>query len=142
LQYFEDCAGFELSRVEIDRPPPHYAIDTLHLLMEKEPTAELVYLMGADSLSDLHQWYDYQEFIKSCHALGVMRRPGENIDLDYLGTKIYGIKSKVRFVETPLLEISASQIRHRIKSGYAYRYYLPPAVYQIIKKYSLYQNFN
>ena len=49
---------FELSRVDIDRPGPHYAVDTVRLLQEQLPEAELFYLMGGDSLHDLPTWHD------------------------------------------------------------------------------------
>ena len=133
-----DSERFELSRIDINRAPPHYAADTVQLLREKFPGVELVYLMGGDSLSDLPSWYDAQRFVAACHALGVMRRPGDEIDLARLEKRIPGITPKVRFVEAPLLEIAASQIRSRIRQERPFRYYLPPSVYQIIQKYQLY----
>src|SRR5512143_3713267 len=47
---------FELSRVDLDRPPPHYAVDSVHLLRAAYPQAWLAYLMGGDSLDDLPTW--------------------------------------------------------------------------------------
>ena len=44
---------FEISRVEIDRPGPHYSADTVQILARENPGAELFYLMGGDSLHDL-----------------------------------------------------------------------------------------
>jgi nicotinate-nucleotide adenylyltransferase len=131
--------GFEVSKVEIDRPAPHYAVDTVKILMQMNPRAELVYLMGGDSLFDLPSWYECQEFVASCDGIGVMPRPKADFDLNWLETQIPGIRLKVKFVETPGLGISASQIRKKIKSGQTYRFYLSPAVYQIIVKEKLYQ---
>ena len=136
------CKSFEISRVDIDRPAPHYAVDTLRLLSEQNPGAELIYLMGGDSLYDLPQWYAYHEFVATCHALGVMRRPGDDIHLGWLETQIPGITPKVRFVDTPLLEIAASTIRSRIQLEQSFQYYLPPSVYQIIQDHNLYRNDN
>lgn len=124
--------AFELSRIEIDRPGPHYAEDTVHLLGKEFPDAELFYLMGGDSLHDLHTWHEPQAFIKACSGLGVMRRPGDEIDLDLIESYLPGISKKVNFIDAPLLEISARQIRYRIATGKPYRYYLPPAVYRLI----------
>ena len=133
------CSDFKISRVEIDRPAPHYAVDTLDLLQEQNPGAELVYLMGGDSLRDLPYWYAFQDFVAACHAFGVMRRPGDDVDLDGLEMKISGIKKKVQFIETPYLDIAASHIRCRIRSGKPYRFYLPHSVYQIIQERNLYR---
>ena len=133
-----DNLGFKISRVEIDRPSPHFAVDTVHLLQEKYPQAHLVYLMGGDSLRDLPSWYAAPEFVEACYALGIMRRPGDQFDLSRLETQIPGITPKLWFVEAPLLEIAASQIRSRIWLGQPFRYYLPPEVYRIIQQSKLY----
>ncbi|MDO9129181.1 MAG: nicotinate-nucleotide adenylyltransferase [Anaerolineales bacterium] len=132
-------ADFELSRVEMDRPGPHYALDTLNLLAEQNPGAEMVYLMGGDSLRDLPTWHRPADLLSACRYLGVMRRPGDNIDLPALEAILPGITSKVRFLEAPLLDISSRQIRQRIAEGHPFRYYLPPAVYRYIVRHQLYR---
>ncbi len=131
---------FVLSRVDIDRPPPHYAVDTVRLLRDEYPRDELVYLMGADSLRDLPSWHTPIEFVSACDVLGVVRRPGAEIRLKDLESIIPGITPKVQFVEAPLLDVAASQIRQRIREGRPFRYYLPPAVYQIIQDRKLYRS--
>ncbi len=130
---------FELSRVEIDRPGPHYALDTVRLVAEKYPHAELTYLMGGDSLRDLPDWHRPRDFLAAIDALGVMRRPGEPVDLTLLEDILPGITKKVRFVEAPLLEISSRDIRRRIETGRMYRYYLPATVFAYIEDNGLYR---
>lgn len=134
-----DNPDFEISRVDIDRPPPHYAVDTLHLLRAAFPGAELVYLLGGDSLVDLPAWVRPQEFVRACDELGVMNRPGELPDLDALDAQLPGLAEKVRWVQAPLLEISGSIIRRRAAQGGTYRYYVLPAVYALIEEWGLYQ---
>jgi len=135
----QDNPAFELSRVEIDRPAPHYALDTVKILAKENPAATLVYLIGGDSLSDLPDWHRSLEFLEACDELGVMRRPGEAVDLNRLETVLPGIKRKVKWIDAPLLEISSSQIRQRVAEGRTYCYYVPRPVYQIIQSHSLYQ---
>ena len=130
--------NFELSRIDIDRPAPHYAIDTVRLLGKENPGAELIYLMGGDSLENLLKWYQPAEFVRGCHALGVMRRPGNRIDLTGLESQIPGITHKIRFFDSPLVDISASQIRDRIREGRPYRYFVHPGVFDIIQDRQLY----
>ena len=130
---------FEISHIDMDRQGPHYALDTVNLLAEKLPGAQLVYLIGGDSLRDLPHWHEPQRFINALFALGVMRRPGDAVDLAALEADLPGISSKVKFVEAPLLEIASHQIRERIASGSGYRYYLPPQVYRIIEREQLYR---
>lgn len=129
---------FILSRIDIDRSPPHYAVDTLILLSKEYPKADLVYLMGGDSLKNLVFWHKPKEFVNLCKIIGVMSRPGSVFENNRLEALIPDIKNKVKFIDTPLLEISASQIRKRILKKRPYRYYLPPLVYRIIKNRNLY----
>jgi nicotinate-nucleotide adenylyltransferase len=133
-----DDPAFELSRVDIDRPPPHYAVDTVRLLQEHYPGARLVYLMGGDSLADIPNWHAPREFMLACDALGVMCRPGDELDLDAMEAYLPGVSARVRFIHAPLLEISSSLLRRRMAQGFPYRYYLPPAVYDLVQQHGLY----
>lgn len=132
--------AFELSRVDIDRPSPHYAVDTVHLLAQQFPGAQFVYLLGGDSLHDLPTWHAPEEFLAACSTIGVMRRPGDQVDLSNLEMKLPGITQKTWFVDAPLLEISSSEIRSRVFRGEPYRYYVPKPVYEIIEALCLYRN--
>jgi nicotinate-nucleotide adenylyltransferase len=134
-----DNPVFELSRVDLDRPGPYYAVDTLAILRDHYPQAELVYLMGGDSLHDLPDWHRPDEFLAICDALGVMRRPNDAIDLGALEAKYPELGGKARFIDAPLLEISARRIRQKIASARPFRYYLPLSVYQIILERDLYR---
>lgn len=130
---------FELSRVEIERPGPHYAFDTVKLLAKEHPGKGLVYLIGGDSLRDLPKWNRAQEFIAACAAIGVMRRPRTRIDLNGLERALPGLSARLEFVDAPLLEISSSEIRERVRADGHFRFYLPGAVYEIIKQRGLYK---
>ena len=132
--------AFTLSRVDIDRPPPYFAVDTVRLLAYDYPGADLIYLMGGDSLHDLPTWHTPQEFIEAVGGIGVMRRPGDQIDLSSLEAALPGLPDKVLFVDAPLLEVSSSEIRERVAEGRHYCYYLPLAVYHYIKENSLYRD--
>lgn len=129
---------FQVSRVDIDRPAPYYAVDTVRLLAQAYPGKELVYLMGGDSLHDLPTWHQPHQFVDACGGIGVMRRPGDQVDLENLDKLLPGILEKISFVEAPLLEISSSEIRSRVSQGRPFRYYLPPAVYAIIQDRKIY----
>lgn len=130
---------FELSRVDIDRQPPHYSVDTVRILRGQFPGAELFYLIGGDSLRDLPTWHAPQELVDEVDGFGVMRRPGDQVDLESLEAVLPGLTAKVHFFDAPLLEISASEIRERIRDGLPYRYYLYPPVYQLILEKGYYQ---
>ena len=113
----EDNPTFELSTIELNRPGPHYTADTLKLLAEQNPDAEIVPIIGGDSLRDLPKWHEPQQLVYACHWIGVMRRPNEESNLDELERELPGIRSKVHYVDAPLMEIASREIRNRIAEG-------------------------
>jgi nicotinate-nucleotide adenylyltransferase len=135
----EGNLNFQISRVEIDRPPPYYAVDTVRLLKFTYPDEDLVYLMGGDALNDLPTWHKPEALVESVHAIGVLLRPGCEVDLDNLERKVPGLRNKVKWINVPPVEISASMIRKRIEQKLPFRHLLPPAVTDIIEKNQLYQ---
>jgi nicotinate-nucleotide adenylyltransferase len=135
----QDDNDFSLSYVDINRPGPHYSVETVRILREQYPDQQLFYLMGGDSLQDLPEWYHAADFLDVLDGIGVMRRPGDEIDLQELFTKLPQLEHKLNFVTAPLLEISAEQIRHRANQGRAYRYYLLPRIYRYISQNQIYQ---
>jgi nicotinate-nucleotide adenylyltransferase len=134
----EDNSAFELSEIELQRPGPHYTVDTIKLLAEQNPGAEIVPIIGGDSLHDLPTWHHPQELLYAAHWVGVMRRPGEETNLEALERQLPGLKSKVHYVDAPLLEIASREIRERVAAGKPFRYYLPQHVYEYINEYHLY----
>ncbi len=135
----EDNPKFELSRVELDRPGPHYTLDTVETIAEEYPEADITPIIGGDSLRDLPTWHKPKELLYASHWVGVMRRPGEEPNLDALERTLPGISSKVHYVDAPLLEIASREIRSRVAEGRPYRYYLPTQVYEYINEHHLYQ---
>ena len=137
-----DNPSFELSRLELDRPGPHYTLDTIKLVAEQNPDAEIVPVIGGDSLHDLPTWYQPKELLFAAHWIGVMRRLGESANLEALERELPGISSKVHYVDAPLLEIASREIRSRIADGRPFRYYLPNPVYHYINQHHLYHQSN
>lgn len=134
----ESDPRFELSLIEAERPGPHYSLDTVIALQQRNPQAELVFIMGGDSLRDLPTWHHPLEFVQVCHALGVVRRPEDDIRLDKLDKVIPSISSKVRFVDAPLIQIAGREIRERVRQGQPCRYFVPRDVWEIIVSRGLY----
>lgn len=130
---------FEVSRVDIDRPGPHFAYESMKILADQNEGVQLLYLIGEDSLRDLTKWERPDELLRYCHQIGVMRRPEVETNLEQLEGNIQGIRSKIKWVESPLLEISGRMIRSRLKSGQPVRYYLPDAVHELIREKGLYK---
>ena len=131
--------SFELSDIELNRPGPHYTVDTIKLLVKENPEAEIVPIIGGDSLNDLPTWHRPKEILYTAHWVGVMRRPGEKTNLQELEHELPGISSKIHYVDAPLLEIASREIRNRVATGKPFRYYLPESVYEYIEQNHLYR---
>ncbi len=129
---------FVLSRVDIDRPPPHFALDTLIILHRQSPADDYYYLMGLDSLNELPTWHAPAQFVDMCSQIIVMLRKGEQADLSQLELSIPGLSSKVIFLNTPTIDISGTDIRQRAHQGRSFRYFVPEGVYRYILKHKLY----
>jgi nicotinate-nucleotide adenylyltransferase len=130
---------FEISRLEIDRPGPHYTVETVRYLTRLEPEVEIFLLIGGDSLRDLPTWRLPSELVATVSRIGVMRRPGDSFNMPSLEDQIPGLSDKVTFIDALLLNLSSSEIRRRVLEGDEFRYYVHPAVYEYIESKHLYR---
>lgn len=131
-----DQPCFGLSRLDIDRPGPHYTADLLALVQRQYPGYELYFLMGADSLGDILRWRNPDRIVAQAWLV-VARRPGVELDEAALG-KIRGLRERLIWLDTPWLDIAATDIRRRIQAGMSIRYLVPPAVEAYILQNKLY----
>jgi nicotinate-nucleotide adenylyltransferase len=131
--------SFELSRVDIERSPPHYALGTMKSLQNRYRDQHFIYLMGSDSLVQLPTWHNPQAFLDYCDAVAVLSRRGAPIDLHSLEESLPGIRSKVIILDSPSIDVSSQEIRERVKNRIAFEYLVPYGVATIIEKYNLYQ---
>jgi nicotinate-nucleotide adenylyltransferase len=130
-------AHFALSRVDLDRPGPHYTVDMLKILHREYPDAELYFLMGGDSLNDLLTWRDPAGIIAQAH-LGVARRPDSPLDLTDLAAHLPGLIKRVATIAAPMVGISATHLRKCVQSGASIRYQVPLEVERYIVEHRLY----
>lgn len=109
------------SDVEFQLPKPSYTITTLDELGRRYPQHEFVLLMGGDNLVGLAGWKD-TERIQQEFDLYVYPRPGHDIPLEVAN------KARLRIVDAPLLDISATFIRECLQAGKSIRYMVPEVV--------------
>jgi nicotinate-nucleotide adenylyltransferase len=129
--------GLALSRVEVDRPGPHYTADTLGVLRAARPEDDLYLLIGSDSLRDLMAWRDPARIVAQAR-LAVMRRPDAEPDMRALEVAIPGIGARVEWVDAPWLDISSHDIQRRVRAGLSIRHLVPAAVERYIVEHRLY----
>lgn len=130
---------FELSTVELDRPGPSFSLDTLRALRrDLGEAADLYFLVGCDALPALHTWHQPETLLEE-FQLAVMDRPtGGAVNWGEVEQRFPRIRQQVSIVHINQLDISSSDIRHRVDSGRPIRYYVLPAVERYIRETGLY----
>ncbi|MFQ6101116.1 MAG: nicotinate-nucleotide adenylyltransferase [Anaerolineae bacterium] len=133
-----DNPAFALSRVDLDRSGPHYTVEMLALLRQEYPKAGLFFLMGGDSLAEFLAWRDPAGIVRQAR-LAVMERAGYEPDLEMLEQAIPGLHERLVWLDVPCLDIAASDLRRRARTGLPLRYLVPPAVEAYIREHRLYE---
>ncbi len=128
----EDYDNLKVSDVEFRMPRPSYTIDTLNALTEEHPERRFTLIIGGDNWSLFEKWKDYEQIMERYQIL-IYPRPGEDVRIP---RKLH---KSVQLVNAPKVEISATFIRHAIGEGKDMRAFLPPKVYDYIKKNQLYR---
>ena len=135
-----DNPHFALSRVDTDRPGPHFTLDMVRLLQEQlGPRAELYFLMGFDSLIEFPTWHRPQELLALCHLVALTRH-GYEVDWDKLEAALPGLRQRVTLLPMPELEIASHIIQQRVREGWPIRYQVLAAVEEYIHQNHLYRN--
>ncbi|SFC38219.1 nicotinate-nucleotide adenylyltransferase [Pragia fontium] len=144
---------FSVDERELHRTAPSYTIDTLEeIRREKGENLPLAFIIGQDSLLTLHYWHRWQSLLDYCHLL-VCARPGYADTLDtpeleswlaaHRTTDANILKQQpnglIYLAHTPLLDISATDIRQRKRDGLSLDDLLPPTVQRYIKQQGLYR---
>ena len=153
--------AFGLSDIELRRAGKSYTIDTVRTLQHQfGPSTDLYFLIGLDAFLDLPDWKDPLELLRLCRFV-VVPRPGQSfqslatmpllpaLDLRALAQLDTGESSRLDIVfpscrgiiclPIPSCSTSASDIRHRIRSGTTLANLLPPLVESYILQHRLYQ---
>jgi nicotinate-nucleotide adenylyltransferase len=120
--------GFGVERAELEREGPSYTVDTLRALHAREPGIRLTLLLGADAAAELQDWHRVEE-IPRLATVVVFARSGVQVPDSPL---------IARTIEVPAIEISATEIRRRVREGRSIRYWVPDGVAEYIRSHRLY----
>jgi nicotinate-nucleotide adenylyltransferase len=134
-------ADYLASRIELDRPGFSYAVDTFNALRKKYGrSAKLFYIMGLDSINEILEWRKPLDLFKLCEFI-VGTRPGTRVRTFRRLVKFPPLQKEVDKLHLMELEenISASDIRQRLKAGRSVDNLLPKAVANYIKRNRLYR---
>jgi nicotinate-nucleotide adenylyltransferase len=136
-----DNPHFALSRIDVERAGPSYTVDTLRLLREewsKQGDLAMWLILGTDSLLSLPRWHDPVGVIAGAR-LAAVRRPGSEVDLAALRAHLPGVEAALDWVDAPLMDISATDIRRRVSESRSIRYRVPDLVREYIEARGLYK---
>jgi nicotinate-nucleotide adenylyltransferase len=120
--------GFAVERAELERPGPSYTVDTLAALRAREPEAAFTLLLGADAAAELDAWHRAGE-LPGLARIVVVGRPGSPAPASSLVAAT---------VEVPAVDISATEVRRRVRAGLPVRYWVPDAVAEYMVRHRLY----
>lgn len=129
-----------VSRIDADRPGPHYTSDLLRLLQQQAGgDIDIYFLMGMDSLRDLPTWHEARWLVDHARLVALSRHDVE-LDWEALEAALPGVRSRVTILDMPELEIASHVIQGRVRNGQPIRHMVPRAVEAYIKKHGLYRD--
>ena len=131
---------FRMSSIELDREGPTYTYETLEVLKEKNPDCTYYFILGADSLLTMETWKNPERIFKNCVVIASVRGTGTEEKIRKIATHlIYEYQADVHILPTRFIDLSSSEIRHRIADGKSVRYMLPENVRAYIYENDLYR---
>src|SRR4051812_10372948 len=127
-----------VSTLELDREGPSYTVDTLRAIHASAPGDDLTFIVGGDMAYSLPTWRE-PESVLELATLAVAERSGTRRgDIEQRLAELGG-RERVRFFDMPRVDISSSDIRHRVREGRPIRYLVPEEVVQYIGAQGLYR---
>lgn len=149
----------EASALELDRPGPHYTVDTLRRLSELHAGAELHLIVGSDAAATLDAWREPDEVRRLARIVTVVRAVTSHPDAETMnglhgggqpigrsGEPAYTppagrsgpLRASTSEVRWPGVAVSSSEIRRRVRAGAPIEYLVPRSVADYLRRYRLY----
>lgn len=137
----DDNIQLRASDIEFGLPKPSYTVNTLAHLKERYPKHEFSLIMGEDNLRSLHRWKNYEVILEK-HKLFVYPRPLTFAELE---NKMEPAKSEilkhknVLLTDSPVMQISSTTIRKRVKNGLSIQYLVTDPVLKYMDEMNFYK---
>ena len=123
----KDHPCFKLEPFELIEGGVSYTYETMKKMKEREQDCEFYFIIGGDSVQNLHTWYHIDELVLLVRLVGV-KRPGTIASTSY----------PVQMITAPEIDLSSTVLRNRFKNGYTVQYLVPPSVEAYIREEGLY----
>lgn len=135
-----DNPNFSISDIEVNREGNTYTCDTISTLKKQNPDSCYYFIVGADSLFYMENWYHPERIFGEVIILAAVR---DDKAEEELNTKINELRDKYQCEIFPLKtqanSLSSTYIRECVREGKSIRYYVPTSVMQYIIEHHLYQ---
>lgn len=137
-----DESRFAVSDIDMVRDGATYTIDTISIFRQHFPQAQLWWLLGMDSLMQLHTWKNWQTLVRQTN-IAVASRQG--ILLQYASSPLHAWlgealqQGSLKILTAAEYAISSSQLRQVLSDGQTMQAYLPNAVVDYIQEHRLYR---
>jgi len=128
----KDNPDFKVLDVEFQLPKPSYTYLTIRKLKEDHPEHEFFILLGGDNFKGLHKWKNIEELRQQVRFV-VYPRPGEDIPASS------GDDELIRWIQSPMLQISATEIRDLVRNGKSTRYLIPEDAWKLMERKGFYK---
>ncbi len=142
--------------LELEAPTRPYTIETLQQLQTRHPTAELFFVMGADSFAEVNLWRDYERLVTEYNIIVAARPSADEVSTQHLSSKCQPhvvdlrgskrpdltalTKPKVFLTDYVAVDIAATQVREAVRCEQPIVEFVPPDVARYIATYDLYRN--
>ena len=120
--------GIDVSDIEFRRAGPSYPVETVERLGRRHRGASMTLIVGQDTLAELAGWYEAPRLLRRVR-LAVYRRPGQRARSAH----------RVRWIDGPPMDISAREVRSRLRRGRPIRFWVPRPVEKYIYSTGLYR---
>jgi nicotinate-nucleotide adenylyltransferase len=134
---------FVLSRIELERAGPSYAVDTLAELAassREEGRPEPWFILSTEVLDDFHTWRQPERVLELCRLAVAPRAGAEPLDAGWVTERYPGREDRFVFLPGPELDIASTTIRERVRRGQSIAGSAPAAVIDYIEREGLYRS--
>lgn len=132
---------FALTRADVERPGPSYTVHLLEIIQRQlGREAELFFILGADSLADLPSWREPSRILELARVVAAPRRGAAVRELSAPNISPARLRDRVIYLDAPVVDVSSTELRDRVREGRPIRYLVPDAVEQYIREHSLYRD--
>ena len=126
-----DMESVFVSKIELDRSGKSFTVDTLRQLCKQNPNDSYYLIIGDDNVSQISSWHDPEGIFELCTVV-----VGNRTINDRVGKKQF--LDRMTLLDTPLFELSSTEIRHRLSTGRSVKGMIPESVESYIKEQGLY----